>query len=172
MTMGVPPMISEHTEQEEVLINAVRDALSKYDPIRIWGDDVHIGAHGSAITLSGYVRSQSSKEMAGKLASQVGGVSAVENNLVVDGEVEVAIAQALGADPRTQSVFPGVLVGVVFGVVYLKGIVTSPEIKTAAGEIAAKVPGVRTVSNELTTVQVVKAEIAKGAKPEAAVRPS
>ena len=164
MTMAVPPMISQHTAEEEVLINSVRDALSKYDPVRIWGDDVLLGAQGSTITLSGYVRSRSSKEMAGRLASQVSGVSAVDNKLVVDSDVEMAVAQALGADPRTQSSFPGILVGVVFGVNYLKGVVKTPEIKTAAGEIAAKVPGVRTVSNELATVPAVKADGAKGAK--------
>ncbi len=157
MTMAVPPMVSEHTAEEEVLINAVRDALSKYDPVRIWGDDVHLGAHGSTITLSGYVRSRSAKEMAGKLASQVNGVSAVQNNLNVDADLELAIAQALAADPRTQGAFPGILVGTVFGVVYLKGAVKTPEIKTAAGEIAAKIPGVQNVSNELTVQEAVKA---------------
>jgi osmotically-inducible protein OsmY len=170
--MGKPPIIAEHTMNDEVLINAVRDALNKYDPARIWGDDVKIDARGGTVTLSGIVRSQTTKETAGKMASQVNGVSAVQNNLMADADLEMAVAQALAADPRTHPAFPGVLVGVVFGVVYLKGMVKTPEIKAAIGQVAAQVPGVRTVSNEVGTVQSVKAEAAKGGKPEAAVRPA
>lgn len=172
MSVATPPIIDEHTNQEEVLINAVRDALSKYNPARMWGDDLRIDARGEQITLSGNVRSQTTKEIAASMTAAVNGVASVQNNLLADSDVEMAVAQALGTDPRTAVAFPGILVGVIFGVVYLKGMVKTPEIKAAAGEVAAKVTGAKIVSNELTTVPSVKAEIAKGVKPEAAVRPA
>lgn len=151
MTTSTPPIDAGPTESEEKLMIAVRDALAQYTPVRVWDDCVQITARGTVIELSGSVRSRTAKEMATRNARQVKGVSAVEDHLVVDADVELAIAQALAVDPRTQAVFPGVLVGVVFGVVYLKGHVASTEVKKAATEIALKVPGVRSVSNELTT---------------------
>lgn len=149
MTMAVPPIRDQHSTSEDTLIIAVRDALSAYNPVRMWGDCVQLDAHGSTILLSGNIRNHSAKEIAEQITRQVPRVTAVENNLVVDLDTELAVAQALGSDPRTQSSFPGILVGVVFGYVYLKGTVQKAETKTAAGEIASKIAGVRIVSNEL-----------------------
>ena len=151
MSMSTPPLATEHTSIDEALIMAVRDALASYVPIRILGDSVELDARDGTVVLSGIVQSHTSRETAGQIVSKVPGVKAVENKLVVDAEVELAVAQALAADPRTRVAFPGILVGVVFGVVYLKGQVASAEIKTAANQVASKVPGVRSVSNELTT---------------------
>lgn len=169
MTTSTPPIDARPTESEEELMIAVRDALARYTPVRVWDESVVVKAQGSTIVLSGSVRSRSAKEMAAEIVRKVKGVSAVEDHLVVDADVELAIAQALAVDPRTQAVFPGVLVGVVFGVVYLKGHVASTEVKKAATEIALKVPGVRSVSNELTTPpEPVAAPKKPSVKPPAA----
>jgi osmotically-inducible protein OsmY len=153
MSMSTPPLAAEHTSSDEALIMAVRDALGSYTPIRILGESVEIDARDGTVVLSGVVRSHASRETAGQIVSLIRGVKAVENKLVVDAEVELAVAQALAADPRTQVAFPGILVGVVFGVVDLKGQVASAEIKTAANQVASKVSGVRSVSNELATLE-------------------
>lgn len=163
MSTSTPPIHDGPTKSEEELKIAVWDALAQYTPVRIWDDRVQVTPHGSTIMLSGGVRSRTTNEKAEEIVRQVKGVSAVENHLVVDADVEIAIAQALAADPRTKAVFPGVLVGVVFGVVYLKGQVVSAEVKKAVSEIALKVPGVRLVSNELTALP----EPAPAAKPPA-----
>ena len=152
MSSSTPPIHDGPTDSEEELTIAVWDALAQYTPVRVWNDAVQVTARGSTIVLSGGVRSRTKKEKTEEIARQVKGVSAVENHLVVDADVELAVAQALAADPRTKAVFPGVLVGVVFGVVYLKGQVASADVKKAASEVALKVPGVRSVSNELTTL--------------------
>ncbi len=149
MTLNTPPSTDGLAGSNEPLTLSVRDAFFRYDPLRMWADRVDIQASGNSVVLTGIVRSETTSEQAENIARSVGGVSAVTNHLFVDAEIEVAAAQALGADPRTQSAFPGILVGVVFGTVYLKGRVTCAECKTAAGEIAGKIPGVLSVSNEL-----------------------
>jgi osmotically-inducible protein OsmY len=150
MSSSTPSIHDGPTESEQELTIAVWDALAQYTPVRVWNDAVRVNAQAGTIALSGSVRSRTMKEKAEEIARQVKGVSAVENHLVVDADVELAVAQALGADPRTKAAFPGVLVGVVFGVVYLKGQVATAEVKKAASEVALKVAGVRSVSNELT----------------------
>ncbi len=154
------------TEADYDLEIEVREALAKYDPLRMFGDALTIIVRGGKVTLEGPVRSQSARDKATKLAGQVKGVTTLENNLVVDTDVEVLVAQALAADPRTQVLFPGVLVGVVFGMAYLKGEAPSAQVKQAAGEVAGKVPGVVAVSNDLLTPPDLKGS----AKPLAAER--
>ncbi len=163
MAMSDPAISDGHNTADEKLIVAVHDALDQYPPIRSWGDGVEIDARNGTVTLSGVARSRSAKETAGRIAQSVKGASTVDNRLVVDPDVELAIAQALAADPHTRAAFPGILVGVVFGVAYLKGTVPTTEMKAAAEEIARKIPGVRTVSNELAITQDVHAAPAKSA---------
>ncbi len=143
------PNNSDSTPHDANLELTVRDALDRYTTLRIWKYSIQVKANAGTIVISGAVRSQADKEIAEKAAQSVKGVSAVQNQLVVDGDLELAIAQALSADPRTSAGFPGILVGVVFGVAYLKGTAPSEEIKKAAGEIAGKIAGVVHVSNEL-----------------------
>ena len=128
---------------------AVREMLWQYTPLRVSGQEVQVDARDSTVILSGAVRSRTVKATAEQLAWKVKGVGAVENQLIVDDDLEIAVAQTLASDARTRAGFPGILVGVVYGVAYLKGTVASAEIKNAAGEIARRVPGVTRVSNEL-----------------------
>ncbi len=137
------------TQRDARMEAAVRDALDRYAPLRMWRHSFQVQASDGKVVLSGSVRSQPEKEMAETLARQVRGVASVENQLMVDSDLELAVAQALGTDARTLAGFPGILVGVVFGVVYLKGTVPSEELKKAAGEIASRVAGVQRISNEL-----------------------
>lgn len=128
---------------------AVRDALDQNALPRIWKHSIQVRASAGTVVLSGAVRNHTIKEIAENLARAVKGTSAVQNEIVVDSDLELAIAQALASDPRTRTGFPGILVGVVFGVVYLKGTAATEELKKAAGEIAGRIAGVLRVSNEL-----------------------
>ncbi len=166
MTTSTPPIDEGRSGKDEELVRAVKNALGRYTPLHIWDDSVHIDASGGKVILSGNVRSRSSKQTAEQIAAQVPGVQAVENRLIADADLELTIAQALAADPRTRSAFPGILVGVVLGAVYLKGVAPTPAIRAAAGQMA-EVPGVRMVSNELTTPDKVPAV---PGRPEAAVK--
>ncbi len=131
------------------LTTAIRDALTQYTPTRIWEQRIEISAHEGEVTLLGITRNRSAKQTAERIARQVKGVSKLQNQIIADDDVEVALAQALAADAQTCNSFPGIIVGVVFGVAYLKGTVTSNQIKQAASQVANQVPGVQRVSNEL-----------------------
>jgi osmotically-inducible protein OsmY len=140
----------------------------------MWDDQVHVSANDDCVVLTGIVRSRTAREMAERLAQNVPGVARVDNQLVADADVEIAVAQALATDARTASAFPGLLVGVVFGIVYLKGTAPTSQIKDAATEVARTVPGVRRVSNELIVLSEPKAAPKPTApvKAEASVRPA
>jgi osmotically-inducible protein OsmY len=139
------------------LATTVQDALMQHAPLRVWKHALKIEANDGRIVLTGVVRSHSAKAMAERIARGVNGVQAIENRLVVDDDVEVAIAQDLAADPCTRAGFPGILVGVVFGVAYLKGTVSSAAIKDAATLIVSKLAGVQRISNELTVSSPIPA---------------
>jgi osmotically-inducible protein OsmY len=169
------------TSRDAELEAAARDALLRYGTLRIWGHAVQIAASGGVVTLEGHVRTTPSKDLAERLIRQVPGVGQVVNNLFVDTDLEVAAAQALATDARTENSFPGILVGCAFGEVLLKGSVTMQETKKAAGEIVAQVPGVRKVTNELVAPEPPKPAVPakaaakpapKVAKPDAEVSES
>ena len=131
------------------LDQAVRDALMEYTPFRAWSHQIEIETRGSTVVLSGLARVPNIKNTVEKIVRAVKGVTSVENKIVADDEVEIAVAQALAADPRTRGGFPGIVVGVVFGIVFIKGVAASAAMKSAAAELAGKVPGVVRVSEEL-----------------------
>ncbi len=141
--------VNGRTTADKELEQAVRDAILRYGTLRIWGHAFQVETDGGTVTLAGHVRTAVSKETAERIVRQVNGVKTVKNQLIVDTELEVAVAQALADDARTVNGFPGILVGSAFGEIFLKGEVASQEIKDAASQVAAQVPGVREVTNEL-----------------------
>lgn len=145
---------------------AARGAIERLPNLRIWGHALQIAARDGVVDLFGHVRTRTSKETAARVVRQLAGVKGVTNNLYVDTELEIAVAQALAQDPRTVGGFPGILVGSAFGEVALKGNVPAPEMKKAAEQVAAKVPGVRAVNNQLVAPEPPKP--AAAAKPAAA----
>jgi osmotically-inducible protein OsmY len=160
----------DRSNQNDDLAISVRNKLMEYAPLRLAGNRLQVEAQSGVVTLSGNVRSQAVKDTAEQLALKVRRVGKVENRLIADTNLEIAIAQALASDARMRAGFPGILVGVVYGNAFLKGTVPSPEIKKAAGEMAAKVPGVLRVSDELAApaAQPAKAPAAPPARPAAA----
>jgi hyperosmotically inducible protein len=154
------------TSRDAELEQAAQEALLRYGTLRIWGHALQITASSGVVTCEGHVRTTPSKETAERLIREVPGVREVVNHLFVDTDLEIAAAQALANDSRTVNSFPGILVGCAFGEVLLKGSVSSQEAKKAAGDIAAKVPGVRTVTNELVAPEPPKP--ATPAKPTGA----
>jgi osmotically-inducible protein OsmY len=144
------------TSQDAELEEAAQEALLRYGTLRIWGHAMQITSSRGVVTLEGHVRTLPSRDLTVRLIGQVPGVKQIVNNLYVDTDLEIAAAQALAKDPRTVSGFPGILVGCAFGEVLLKGNVSSPETKKAAGEIVSRVPGVRHVTNELVAPEPPK----------------
>jgi len=143
------PNIDDSVRHDAALERAVRTAMERYAPLRMWRHSYEVQASDGKATLTGNARGQAEKEVAGNLARAVKGITTVDNQLIADDDLELAVTGALAADERTSGAFPGILVGVVFGTVYLKGTAASEAVKKAAGEIASRIQSVRIVSNEL-----------------------
>ncbi|MGB8648308.1 MAG: BON domain-containing protein [Anaerolineae bacterium] len=148
MPANVVPVNGNNPKDRE-LEGQVREALVRYATLRIWGHALQIQAHDGVITLAGHVRTVTGKETAERLVGQVAGVRDIVNELIVDTQLEMTVARALGDNPVTGAAFPGILVGSGFGEIFLKGSVASVEIKQVAAQVAAGVPGVLRVVNEL-----------------------
>lgn len=157
--------------QDNALILAAADALNSYPGVRVWTDALVFTARKGIIEINGHVRTHAEKIVTEDVIIQVNNVKDVINKLYVDTDLEIAVAQALGQDARTRGGFPGILVGSAFGEIYLKGRVPSQDMKKAAGEIAAKVDGVRNVVNALEAPEPPKPAPAAAAKPAAGAKP-
>lgn len=159
--------------QDQALEAAALDALMNYPGVRVWTDALALKARKGFIEISGHVRTHAEKQVTEDVIIQLNDVKDVINKLYVDTDLEIQVAQALGKDARTHGSFPGILVGSAFGEIYLKGNVASPEIKKAAGEIAAQIEGVRSVNNQLVAPEPPKpAAPAAAAKPAAGAKPA
>ncbi len=155
MAVNTTPNGSNPRDRE--LEGQAREALARYSTLRIWGHSIQIEANDGVLTLSGHVRTRPASETAERLIRQVTGVRDVKNDLYVDTDLEIAVARALAENPLTATAFPGILVGSGFGEIFLKGQVASKEIKQAAVEIAARVPGVLRVVDDLATPETTPA---------------
>jgi osmotically-inducible protein OsmY len=162
--------MTARSAQDEALETAAFDALMKYPGVRVWTDALDIRAQNGILEISGHVRTHAEKQVTEDVIIKVKGVQDIINKLYVDTDLEIQVAQALGNDARTRGSFPGILVGSAFGEIYLKGSVASQDIKKAAGEIAAKIDGVRNVVNALEAPEPPKP--AAAAKPTAGARPA
>lgn len=159
------------TEADEMLADAVLRAMQNSRNMRVWTDALDIRARDGVIHLSGHVRTHAEKEIMHSVIMSVRGVRDIVSNVYVDTDLEIAVAQALGRDPRTRDGFPGILVGSAFGEIHLKGNVASQEIKQAAGQIAGQVPGVRGVINKLEAPEPPKAPAPAKPAAGAAAKP-
>jgi osmotically-inducible protein OsmY len=113
----------------------------------LWNDDllrrvdlpfVRVTVQDGIVTLEGNVVTGIHRLRAEEIVRKVPGVLDVQNHLIGDEELEIAVAQALGRDERTRRQL--IRVRAVQGIVRLAG-----EVTAAAEEVAAHVPGVREV---------------------------
>ena len=137
-------------EVDEELRERVYQHLNHtYPPFRELVMPIAAEVSGGEVTLTGWGRTTTMKHMATTLASEVPGVTRVHNQLIADDELERTVALALEQEPSLEDDFPGIHVDVLAGAVTLWGTVSSAEDRRRAEEIAARVPGVRKVINEL-----------------------
>lgn len=106
-------------------------------------DSFSISVKEGFVLLAGHVSRKHHRELIEEIACSMPGVNAVRNNLVVDSELTIQVAQALAKDERTcHFIFP---VGCAHGWVRVGGVVPRRELQCAAEEIASQVPSVRGV---------------------------
>jgi osmotically-inducible protein OsmY len=122
----------------------VWDALWRNDQIRVLErDSMIVEVADGVVTLRGHVASSLNAEAAEELAADVPGVTGIQNLLVADFDLEMAISAALAAEPLTMACL--LRVGAFHGWISLAGEVPSPEAQAAAQACAVAVPGVRGV---------------------------
>ncbi len=136
-----------HYRPDTELAEAVRQALWDYPRLRVDLGAVEVHAQCNEVWLLGHVSSDLNRRLAEDLASQVSGVRLLHNELLADTDLAVAIAVALGQREETR----GLPIGVYpeLGEVHLRGMVPTELAKQVAGEVAAAVPGVKKLYDEL-----------------------
>ena len=140
---------------DDVLVALVNQALWE-DTILRRTDyrQIHVKVENGIAYLSGYVSSPSMSSGAERAALKVDGVWKVENELTIDRDLEIAVAQAIGNDPLAKKA--RVFVGVNNGFVTLTGQAPDFESRRAAQEQAVAMPRVRGVIN---SIRVLRADI-------------
>lgn len=148
---------SEHTLQG--LETAVEGALWSFEPLRTTKSliDVQASADGE-VELTGNVRSDIMKAMAGRFAARVPGVTAVDNRIASDPEIESRVAAALGSGDL--ALFTDTIdVESRLGTVYLGGTVTTDEKEAAETRLEhvvaaiGDIDGVHAVINRAVVVE-------------------
>ena len=98
--------------------------------------------------LRGHTATAISKAKIAGIAASVSGVLGIDNSLVADPDLQIAVAQAIGQDPRVNR--ERIRVDVQHGIVTLSGAVSSLDARRIAGERAVSVSQVRGVLNYLS----------------------
>lgn len=135
-------------KQDKKLYTRVRRVLWDYEPLRASHAEVFIDVDHGAVTLRGRVRTLPQKIIAEMLVRRTSDVTSVTNALIADPEVIRAVADALAQDERTAPYV--LLVDSRHGIVTLRGDVPGASVQDAAADIAAQVPLVSSVRNQLS----------------------
>ncbi len=138
----------ELQRNEKKIYTRARRVLWDYEPLRASHAEIYIDVEDDQVRLSGRVRTQPQKLIASMLVERMPEVGAVVNDLIADPDVIRGVADALAQDERTAAYV--IRVDARHGAVILRGEVPSEAIQQAATDIAASVPLVATVRNQLT----------------------
>lgn len=141
------------------LAASVEGALWRFGPLRQSNSLVDVSADGAVVRLGGNVRTESLRDIAGRLAAAVPGVARVENAIVADTRIESDIALALALDEAIAAYTDKVRVKALNGSVYLVGVIARDALAdaetavTRAVELAEATPGVREVFSGLRALE-------------------
>jgi osmotically-inducible protein OsmY/sporulation protein YlmC with PRC-barrel domain len=164
----VPATWVQEVDQENVRISVDTQALEtvpEYGPdealaseidTALWQDEtlretdykaIGIAVQDGNVRLRGHVTTSANKKRAEAALRSVRGVLGIQNQLVVDEDLLVQVAQVIGKDELTRS--EQVLVGAQNGVIILNGNVSGMDVRAAAEAAAASIPQVRGIVNYL-----------------------
>jgi osmotically-inducible protein OsmY/sporulation protein YlmC with PRC-barrel domain len=144
----------QSSQSDKMLAEKIMRALGADNLLRRT-DVTHIRVlvNDGVATLNGHVVRSMNKARAQAAASEAPGVLGVVNQLVVDDELMIDVAQALGHDRHTQG--EQIQVNVQHVVVYLGGAVKRAAVRAAAAEVAANIPQARGIINLIQTPGIV-----------------
>jgi osmotically-inducible protein OsmY len=127
----------------------VRVALARHEPLLDFGVQlIDVSEAKGVVTLRGNVRNVAHKGIAGQRAREAEGVTEVRNLLVDDGELLRRVGTAFGEHDDTRGIVHRPI-ETFLGVVTLRGPAPSAAFAEAAPRLAAQVPGVRLVLDQL-----------------------
>jgi osmotically-inducible protein OsmY len=132
---------------DDELREDVRLAIEGTPKLRVDLPGMDIQAIDGVVWLQGSTASDLNRRLIEDVVRQVPGIDELHNDLYSDMDVAAAVSSALGHDPSTAREHIGVYPRL--GEVALRGAVRLEQTRTKAEEIAATIPGVRTVRNEL-----------------------
>jgi osmotically-inducible protein OsmY len=101
------------------------------------------------VTITGVVRSRTISQQIHATAAAVEGVTEVHTSVENDASIELALAHCLSTDEELRRWAPRIWVSAYHGDVRLEGRISDSAVAERATELAATVPGVRQVINEL-----------------------
>jgi osmotically-inducible protein OsmY len=106
-------------------------------------DSFSVSVENGVVRLTGHLSRKSHRQFMEEITCSLPGVIGVQNDLIVDPELTIRVAERLSMDDRTRRfIFP---VGTAHGWIRLGGVVPRRELQIAAEQIAAEVPFVRGV---------------------------
>lgn len=129
------------------LHDALYERIWDYARMRPDMPGIAIYAIDGVVWLKGYVSSDVNRRIIVDLMQNITGLAELHNELIADNQLAADVAMALAHDPRTANQRIGVYPKL--GEVHLRGVVQSPQVVTAAGELAHGLPDVKSVVNEL-----------------------
>ena len=169
---GTTSNMDQMGSRDEQLTNRVQNRL--YDSLSLFGSDIQVQARKHTVTLTGKVADENAKQRAERIANRTPGVYDVENKLEVDSQyvtnrrtnvpddrlsrdVAQAIGRELNAKPDQDWLFGWdvsagqweIEVDADGGVVTLSGDAKTYGDANRAVQAAAKVPGVKSVRNNI-----------------------
>ncbi len=140
------------------LLYLIEDAWEDSDQIRHGSLNLKAEWDGERIVLTGYVRSNTIKAMAAALARHATDDSVpLENKIVSDEEIEIAVAQKLAEAPETKDLVTRIRIESYLGEVTLHTVeLDEDEVQKAIAAIY-DMPWVRKVHTEAATTHVIGA---------------
>ncbi len=160
-----PRALALHRSDEE-LHRLVREALAARPSLT--ADDrraLTVEVADGTVRLGGNIRGPQGKKRAQEAAAALAGVVGVQNEIVDDAKLEMAVARALMQDEPLLGA--AVYVRSSLGLVTLSGYAPSAEALDEVLRVASRVPGVRSLRNRLE-VRPAAAAPSSGAAPAAA----
>lgn len=142
--------VSATDERAQQLAWKVYDLMWEEQGLRTTTADIAIEAAEGVLTLTGRVRTNNLHELAERLARVAVDGWQLQNNLVSDEALALALASKLAADRRTMDA--NVRFEVFMGVAYLKGTVRSKEQHATVLDLVAQVPNVVRLEDQLAVV--------------------
>jgi osmotically-inducible protein OsmY len=111
--------------------------------------EIDVRVKDAVVYLNGHIVSSTSQNRVKKSLSAIPGIVEIKNNLVLDDQLTVEIASALG--PLEHTYDCKFFTGTSHGVVSLNGVVSSDKVRLLAEKVIASHPHVRGVINNVRT---------------------